>query len=500
MKKIFFSKDIALDHKSVILHLVQNLFRKGMFQGLIVLISTLFLFSSSASAFVSGSTGADGAFNPTTNTEVVLPADGKLNYTTVNIPTGVTVTFKKNSANTPVYILATGGVTIEGTIDVNGKDGNGIYPGDGGPGGFDGGLGGSPVDGSNPATQGGKGLGPGSGNPGSVSTSTDFNSGSGGGGGYGSDGSNGMGISIYSSGGSGGGSYGNTKILPMIGGSGGGGGAGSTNSTSKNSGGSGGGGGGAILIASSGTITVTGSVTANGGSGAKSGNTGTYAGDGGGGSAGAIKLMANTITGEGTISANGGAGGNNINGIDGGAGGAGRIRFEADSVTRTANTSPLYTYSYPSTVFVTNMPTLTITLVGGVSVPANPSGQYGSPDITLPSATTNPVSVNISATNIPVGTQVTVTSTPEFGTATTATGLLNSSSTASVSITLSTSYQSILTATATFTVQTAMYWDNEKIEKVRVATTMGKGSDVTYITEKGREIKSTDLLAKLMGW
>ena len=74
-------------------------------------------------AFVSGSTGADGAFSPTVNTQVVLPPSGILNYTTINIPTGVVVTFKKNTLNTPVIILASGNVTITGGINLFGTDG-----------------------------------------------------------------------------------------------------------------------------------------------------------------------------------------------------------------------------------------------------------------------------------------------------------------------------------------------------------------------------------------
>src|SRR2546428_12637891 len=65
-----------------------------------------------AQPFSSGSTGADGALAPTGNTTVPLPPDGVLNFTTVNIPAGVTVTFAKNAANTPVTMLATGDVTI----------------------------------------------------------------------------------------------------------------------------------------------------------------------------------------------------------------------------------------------------------------------------------------------------------------------------------------------------------------------------------------------------
>lgn len=75
------------------------------------------LIPGSALAFNSGSTGADGAFTPTVNTELQLPESGVLNFTSVNIPTGVKVTFKRNTTNTPVVLLASGDVTIAGTLD-----------------------------------------------------------------------------------------------------------------------------------------------------------------------------------------------------------------------------------------------------------------------------------------------------------------------------------------------------------------------------------------------
>ena len=105
-------------------------------------------------AFESGSTGADGPFNPDVSQELALPPDGIFNFTDVNIPAGITITFGKNTTNTPVIVLASGDVTIDGTIDISGTqsadtgahgDGNlgddGL-PGIGGPGGFDGGRGG----------------------------------------------------------------------------------------------------------------------------------------------------------------------------------------------------------------------------------------------------------------------------------------------------------------------------------------------------------------------
>lgn len=140
------------------------------------------LATSSAHAFDSGSTGADGALAPAANSGVVeiqLPESGILNYTTVNIPVGVTLKFKRNTLNTPVVMLASGNVTIAGGIDVSG--GHGAYsgtlgdgnladdgvPGKGGPGGFDGGRGGGTVP-SN--LLGGAGLGPGGGKGGIVGT------------------------------------------------------------------------------------------------------------------------------------------------------------------------------------------------------------------------------------------------------------------------------------------------------------------------------------------
>ena len=101
-------------------------------------------------AFNSGSTGADGAFNPTVDTQLQLPPSGILNYTSVNIPAGVTVTFAKNATNTPVTMLVSGDFVIAGTIRLDGTPGaqtspedlDSGQPGTGGPGGYGGGLGG----------------------------------------------------------------------------------------------------------------------------------------------------------------------------------------------------------------------------------------------------------------------------------------------------------------------------------------------------------------------
>lgn len=301
---------------------------------------------------------------------------------------------------------------------------------------------------------------------------------SGGGGGFGTAGGS-QGANY----GAGGAAYGSARLIPLIGGSGGGGQAGSL----QFSGYGGGGGGGAILIASSTTINITGSLTANGGNG--------YSTSTGGGSGGAIRLIANTITGTGLISAKGGSLQQTFKG------GQGRIRIEAFTNTYTPGTDPAYTFGQPGSVFPANVPALSIMSIAGYTVPANPTGSYANPDIILPNTTTNPVTINVAASNIPVGTTVAVTVTPQMGSSSSANATLsgtNSSSTGSATLSLSTQYSNVITAQATFTLLASLYYDNEKIAKVRVATKLGGESEAVYITESGREIPAALVLSQVM--
>src|SRR5205085_7387032 len=71
--------------------------------------------------FSSGSTGADGAFAPTASQSIVVPDGGVFNFTTVNIPSGVQITFLRNANNRTVVILASGDVTMNGIMSIEGK-------------------------------------------------------------------------------------------------------------------------------------------------------------------------------------------------------------------------------------------------------------------------------------------------------------------------------------------------------------------------------------------
>lgn len=500
--------DSEKERKRIMTHSKKSHFKLG------ALITTLGLAGlvTPVLAYDSGSTGADGAFNPTVNTELQIPESGVFNFTTVNIPTGVTVTFKKNTTNTPVVMLATGNVTVAGSINLNGGtatnagaagDGNigddGV-PGAGGPGGYDGGRGAEV--GTN--TRGGFGLGPGGASGGFYYSNNPMG---GAGGSFGSLGINGgwytnAAFPQPTT------TYGSSQLLPLIGGSGGGGGAGG----SAFRGAGGGGGGGALLIASSGTVSITGSVLARGGNGGLASGQG-FGANGGGGSGGAIRIVATTISGNGTISATGGdgpdystsVGGSGSSYTEGGNGGSGRVRLEAETFTRTAASTPAHSFGSPSSVFVAGLPSLRITSVAGVSAPANPTGNA---DITLPSTTPNPVAVEFATTGVPVGNTVSLRVTPAYGTPTTVvspaiTGTA-AAGTASVSVALP-SGPSVLSASTTYTIVTAMgealsiYAQGETVEKVRLTTTMNGPTLATLITKSGKEFEVPHAALAMIG-
>lgn len=451
---------------------------------MLLLVPTLAL----SAPFSSGSTGADGVFAPTGDTVLTVPPNGMFNYTTVNIPAGVTVTFARNATNTPITILASGDVTINGTISVNGKDGVSVNSpalavpigggGEGGPGGFAGGAGGlnSKFNGGTQLSYG-QGLGPG-GNGGNVV-------------GSGCPGSFGGVANTPFSTCNSGALYGTVTLLPLIGGSGGSGGiaSGTTSCTNDCNGGGGGGGGGAILIASSGAITINGSITAKGGNGGAGGSFPGSPGSGGG-----IRLIANTIGGTGSILVTGGAGGGANSGW---SGGAGRIRLETNSLSFSGTLNPSGTISTPGLVNFFPVPTLSITSIGGVSVTASPRGSFDSPDITLPSSGT--FTVSLSASNIPVGTVVNIYQTGRNGSTSgsynsTPLSGTNASSTATSSIDFNSTMALVLRAETTFAVQTASndlptFVEGEKVEKIRVASAFSGPSEVFLITESGKEVR-----------
>jgi hypothetical protein len=354
-----------------------QIYKGGRFLTVNLIAMVAMCASLHAQTFSSGSNGSDGALNLTTPGtylfdpndvttfgRVLNPAgDGIYNFTTINIASGVTLKIPASKVNLPIFWLASGAVTIAGTIDLSGQ-GNMPFTNTldqrrvlsiPGAGGYAGGAGG----GGSTAAQAGQGPGGGA----AASTQSASRAGT------------------FS---------GNRFLVPLVGGAGGGGGF-------QGCGGSpyapaGGAGGGAIAIISSVSINFSdGTVLANGGDG--TGNCGFNSSGGGGG--GAIRLVAPLVGGRGTLQV---AGGNGVN--------QGQVRVEAFQQQFSFSVAPSAGQLSVGSPFNTFVPTSSVRVVSvnGVALPSNPIGSFTLPDVTI--SQTQPVTLNIQATNVPLGTIV----------------------------------------------------------------------------------------------
>ena len=256
------------------------------------------------------------------------------NFGQINVASGSTLKFSESVFHGPVYLLASGDVTINGTIDLDGDYSLGPTPtaaeqtlSFAGSGGYSGGIGGIHGDTNHQALAG---NGPGGGAFGDINIPY-----------------------------AGGGQFATNRFLvPLVGGSGGGG----TNDNGQY-GSQGGAGGGALLIASSTKITLDGQngtavILSRGGSAAR----------GCGGSGGAIRLIANTITGSSNYRIY-------VNALAGShcktAASDGLLRMEANSFSYNlaAVSGPVIT----SMPFALNLPTvpppvITVSSINGIAV------------------------------------------------------------------------------------------------------------------------------------
>jgi hypothetical protein len=434
----------------------------------------------------SGSTGANGAFPPaaipTGATSIVMDlgngnltykdaqggnlgtgavgapdASGVYNFTTFTLPAGITLNFIPDSLNRPVQFLDSGDVTIAGTFSVSGQSYQGKKGGAGGPGGFNGGDGGG--DTTSTALNGGAGAGP----TGGV--------------GWGSAYVGGGSLLIA-----------NQQLTPLFGGSGGGGGQGNV----ALPGDGGGGGSGSLLLASNGTITLNGNIYAIGGSGTPNYRDSLSSG---GGSGGAVRLVANTVKGSGTINT---SGGNSAYA----AGGAGFVRIEAFSNTgiTVAGASSFLRPTTPSAAIPANLPSLRITSIGGIAVPANGSGGLPSqPDISFSQTQTGTVLLNVATSGIPINTTFNVRVAPtdgKYGNLSTFTGTTSATGgSASISLPQGTSIVDVYAAFQP-TAQTAQRIEKfvgEKIVRAEISSRYRGASEVVYITESGKRIPASKI-------
>ena len=394
-------------------------------QVLVVLAMTCVLVMPSLAQLGVPSDGSDGAFSPTSNVEIDLteaaeaawdvspnPTPGKgvydgqkwavvFRYSAVNIPTGVSVRFKSRPGYPPVVWLVQGDVTIDGTLNVaapeNVLDPDNLQLRIPGPGGFRGGKQYSQLY-SGAHQEAGAGFGPGGGKR----AATGFTGASGG---------------TYSTLPTGyppelaGEPYGNSEIVPLLGGSGG-----SAKPDANGSGAMyGGAGGGAILIATNGVFTLNGVVDARGGNIGWPVSTPLETGPGSGG---AVRAICDQMNGfGGAFDVRGGLSGDY--GASGEAGG-GRVRIESNvfawhggllggTMSNGFPSSPAQIWPPEET------PSVRLIEVNGQTVSADPRARLGlsRQDVTL--ASTSDVTWRVESRHVPLDWSVSLRVNPMAG-------------------------------------------------------------------------------------
>jgi hypothetical protein len=452
---------------------------------------------SNAQTVNSGSDGHDGAFNPTQNVIIDMAnhPDGIYHYTSVNIPSGVTVSFIPNAGNKPVVWLVQGNCSIAGNVSLDASEKSGVPGGKCGPGGWNGGN--AALDG---ASLPGTGLGPGGG---TIGTHLSYN---GGNASYATVGACNTDAATDGPQFSPGEVYGNKFCLPLIGGSGGGGG--------RDVGG--GGGGGALLIAASGTVTIHGQITAKGGRGYYDIPGWGFSGFGGAGSGGSIRIVATTISGSGGLNAVGGSALNDIwsnypygAGFTFNAAGLGRIRLDGLSIIFNGSTIGEKTTGFQPIIIPIGNQNIQVAIhsVGGVVVAANPSGVLANPDIIVPAQQINPMPVVVSCTNVPLNSEITVVVQPANGTAIQAVGMNNAGTLAASAATVSLNmprgggiiYAKCVSGIAGLGADTSLKelrtksladtgWtsDGERFAKMEITASLGGKQQIAYLTESGK--------------
>jgi hypothetical protein len=342
---------------------------------LLTCLSLLVLAAASATAqpvFSADDYDCSASLTVTTNTTLPLPSDGIVCFATFVLEAGATLSFTRNAANTPVYLLATGEIRIDGVIAMAGERGLSTNGALGGPGGFTGGNAGYD-DREAPSA----GRGPGGGLPDIGETY------------WAGRGVFGSGPSWISS--IDGQIYGSPLLIPLIGGSGGGG------RLNPESYGGGGGGGGAILLASNTRIEITGSINVRGGYDDRYYN---------GGSGGAVRVVAPSVAGNGSLAA--GPYGNNLR-----YGGQGRTRVDLlDDSEMNLVSEGVHTVGTFLSIFPENLARLYITHAAGTDIAP---GTRGPVTILLPAGAASEQTVTLAAENFSGTVEIEVVVTPDRG-------------------------------------------------------------------------------------
>jgi hypothetical protein len=191
------------------------------------------------------------------------------------------------------------------------------------------------------------------------------------------------------------------------------------------------GGGGAIVIASSTSIVLNGAIAAQ----PTSLSWFPLYGNLSNGSGGAIRLVANSVNISGTLQAYGFSFNSTVSTVDFSPGVV-RVEAAPGALTFTGSSTPQAVLSAINPIVgLPATPTLRLVSIGGFPIPAGSGTRADTVDLLLPTQLADPIPLVVEASNIPVGSQVTVLVANNSGSATpgTLTGT-DQSSTATLNI------------------------------------------------------------------
>jgi hypothetical protein len=141
-----------------------------------------------------------------------------------------------------------------------------------------------------------------------------------------------------------------------------------------------------------------------------------------------------------------------------------------------------------------SQPALRFASVAGIPVPGEPTG---SNDLTIPTTTANPVTLALATSGIPPGSVIKVTVIPRFGQAVSLDSPPTAGTVGDRDDQCVDGYpgvgHNVLSAETTYTVIASVgdslsrFAQGERVEKITLSSTLGKGSQATLHTPSGRE-------------
>jgi len=257
------------------------------------------------------------------------------------------------------------------------------------------------------------------------------------------------------------------SLVPNIGGSGGAGGSIAC---------PGSGGGGAITIASSIGVNVSGAIQAYG-SGEGYCNS---VPDSGAGANGAIRLVSNSINVSGVLT-------------------AAIVRLEAplNALTYTGTGTPPVRSTINPAIVPTNPPVLNIISIGGYPVPSYSGSSFSSIDVMLPTQLQDPIPVVVQATNVPVGSPVSIAFSGSAGATSTTANLAGTTASSTATVYISGESRSAVTylfVSTTFSaslISSNLNTSNPAgLSKIELATAPGQKTKYRFLRSDGSEISA----------